>query len=168
MPQPGKIARFPASIREELNRRLFDGERGHHLTAWLNSHPDVQAILNAEFGGQPVSKSNLSNWRMTGYKSWKLMQETRQATAFLLREVPEMPETERKALSKRMGSLFIGDLLMQLRRMGAMREGAPKSRLQRDLLDRFVTLQNSLLNDRLRLQEKPIDFNRERERMRQK
>jgi hypothetical protein len=26
MPQSGKIARFPASIREELNQRLFNGE----------------------------------------------------------------------------------------------------------------------------------------------
>jgi hypothetical protein len=97
------------------------------------------------------------------------MLETRQATAFLLREMPEMPETERRALSKRMGSIFIGDLLMQLRRMDAMREGAPKSRLQRDLLDRFVTLQNSQIDDeRLRLQEKQLDFDLVREKRREK
>lgn len=169
MPQSGKIARFPASIREELNQRLFNGEKGPCLTLWLNSLPEVQAILNAEFAGQPVSRSNLSNWRLTGYKSWKLMLETRQATAFLLREMPEMPETERRALSKRMGSIFIGDLLMQLRRMDAMREGAPKSRLQRDLLDRFVTLQNSQIDDeRLRLQEKQLDFDLVREKRREK
>jgi hypothetical protein len=169
MPQPGKIARFPASVRDELNQRLFNGERCQQIIAWLNGLPDVQAIVNAEFAGQPVLPANLSRWKTTGYKSWRETRELREAADFLLREAPEMPETERRALSKRIGSIFIGELLMQLQRMDRMREGARKSRLQRDLLNRFVSLQNSQLNgERLRLAEKKIDFEREREMSRKK
>jgi hypothetical protein len=169
MPQPGKIARFPAVVREELNQRLFNGEKCQQVIAWLNGLPAVQAVVNAEFAGQPVTPCNLSNWKATGYKAWREIREMREATAFLLREMPDMPEPERRALSKRIGAIFIGDLLMQLRRMDAMREGAPKSRLQRDLLDRFLTLQSSQIeNERLRVREKQIDFHREWERRRQK
>jgi hypothetical protein len=169
MPQPGKIARFPAPVREELNQRLFNGEKCQQVIAWLNSLPDVQTIVDTEFAGQPVLPANLSRWKTTGYKSWRETRELREATDLLLREAPEMPETERRALSRRIGAIFIGDLLMQLRRMDGLREGARKSRLQRDLLDRFVTLQNSQLDgERLRVEEKKIDFDRERERSRKK
>ena len=46
----GKIARLPLDIREQLNRRLQDGEIGKELVVWLNSVPEVQAVLKAEFG----------------------------------------------------------------------------------------------------------------------
>jgi hypothetical protein len=167
MSQTGKIARLPASIREELNQRLFNGEKARRLIAWLNGLPAVQAVVSAEFAGTPVAECNLSRWKKTGYKSWREEHERREAAAFLLRETASIPESDQKALAKRIGAIFIGDLLMQLRRMDAMREGSRKSRLQRDLLNRFVTLQNSNLNgERLRLQNKRMDFDRRRERHR--
>jgi hypothetical protein len=167
MSQLGKIACFSASIREELNHRLFNGENGKHLIAWLNNLPDVRASISSEFAGKPVSKNNLSYWRKTGYELWKEARERREMTAWLLRESPEMPEAEQQALSKRINAIFIGDILMQLRRMDAMREGPRKSRLQRDLLNRFVALQDSRHNgERLRLQNKRMDFDRRREKHR--
>ena len=42
----GKIARLPAKIREELNRRIHDGEGGTKLLAWLHSQEAVLAILD--------------------------------------------------------------------------------------------------------------------------
>jgi hypothetical protein len=38
--------------------------------AWLNSLPEVQALLAAEFAGKPIREQNLSEWRKHGYKSW--------------------------------------------------------------------------------------------------
>jgi hypothetical protein len=34
-----------------MNCRLPDAERGQRLVDWLNSLPEVQAVLKEEFGG---------------------------------------------------------------------------------------------------------------------
>jgi hypothetical protein len=39
---------LPRDIREQLNRRLDDGEPGVQLATWLNSLPEVQAVLPDE------------------------------------------------------------------------------------------------------------------------
>src|SRR5579859_2194577 len=66
----GKIARLPADIREEINVRLYNGKSGPEIVAWLNELPPVKEILAAQFGGVPLSPSNLTNWRATGYQRW--------------------------------------------------------------------------------------------------
>src|SRR5712692_3098289 len=40
MTHKGKIARLPLAIREQLNRRLQDGEIGKELVVWLNAAPE--------------------------------------------------------------------------------------------------------------------------------
>ena len=75
MTRTGKIARLPHAIREQLNQRLRDGELGKTLAPWLNSLPEVQTVLAADFAGQPISPQNLSEWRRGGYKEWALQQE---------------------------------------------------------------------------------------------
>ena len=76
MARNGKIARLPRDLREELNRRLKDAEPGGTLLPWLNALPAVQAVLAREFGGVPVSKQNLSEWRAAGFVEWQARQET--------------------------------------------------------------------------------------------
>src|SRR5215207_1465627 len=71
----GKIARLPEPIRDELNRRLRDGESGTKLLAWLNALPEVQCIVAEEFGGRPVQAVNLWAWRHGGYREWLQMQQ---------------------------------------------------------------------------------------------
>ena len=56
----GKIARLPRAIRNELNRRLDEGEQGKKLVAWLNTLPEARAIVAVEFGGKPIREQNLS------------------------------------------------------------------------------------------------------------
>ncbi len=70
MTRTGKIARLPVSIRDQLNRRLLDNEPGPSILDWLNSLPEVQTILAAEFASQPVSAANLSQWKNGGYCDW--------------------------------------------------------------------------------------------------
>jgi len=77
----GKIARLPRAIREQVNQRLDDGEPGAPILAWLNSLPEVQAVLTAEFNGQPIGKQNLSHWRKYGHKKWLWRQEAQTLAA---------------------------------------------------------------------------------------
>jgi hypothetical protein len=76
MARNGKIARLPREIRDELNRRLQDGEQGGPLLAWLNGLPQVASVLASGFGGCAVSKQNLCEWRAGGFAEWQARQET--------------------------------------------------------------------------------------------
>ena len=71
----GKIARLPQPLREELNRRLDQGAQGSPLLQWLNSLPEVRAVLAADFEGRPINKQSLSQWRRGGYTEWLRQQE---------------------------------------------------------------------------------------------
>lgn len=66
----GKIARCPPPIRDEVNRRLFNGDSGPKILAWLNANETVLRILDEYFGEEPVTAQNLSEWRGGGYLDW--------------------------------------------------------------------------------------------------
>jgi len=92
----GKIGRLPRAIQEQVNRRLENGEKARTLVAWLNSLPEVQTVLAAEFAGQPVNEKNLSKWRKYGYKQWlwhqqalAMTQEMASPPNQLLQSVPD-------------------------------------------------------------------------------
>ena len=92
----GKIGRLPQAIQEQVNRRLENGEKARTLVAWLNALPEVQAMLAAEFAGQPVNEKNLSKWRKYGYKQWlwhqqalAMTQEMASPPNQLLQSVPD-------------------------------------------------------------------------------
>lgn len=65
-----KIAKLPEAIREQLNRRLRDGQDAATILAWLNELPEVKGILDEHFGGVAISPQNLSKWRHGGYERW--------------------------------------------------------------------------------------------------
>jgi hypothetical protein len=85
----GKIARLPRAVRQELNRRLHEGEQGKKLVAWLNALPEVQAIVAAEFGGKPIREQNLSEWKQGGYRDWLAQQEALEVAARLGEDAAE-------------------------------------------------------------------------------
>jgi hypothetical protein len=62
MTRNGKIARLPQEIREQVNRRLQSGGEAKQIAEWLNTLPEVQALMAAEFDGQPVNEPNLSHF----------------------------------------------------------------------------------------------------------
>jgi hypothetical protein len=92
MTRNGKIARLPVNIRKELNQRLENGEEGATLLAWLNALPEVQAILKAGFGGGPITKQNLSEWRLGGFREWQTRREWIEQAGQLADGVCEMEE----------------------------------------------------------------------------
>ena len=54
MARIGKIARLPLEAREELNRRLADGEAGGSLLRWLNELPAAADVLAGNNGGTAI------------------------------------------------------------------------------------------------------------------
>ncbi len=70
----GKLSRLPAHLREQLNLRLADGEPETTLLPWLNSLPELQAILQDKFKGEPVSEQNLSEYRRHSFRNWQMRQ----------------------------------------------------------------------------------------------
>ena len=71
----GKIARLPRGIRDQLNRRLDEGEAGNVLVRWLNELTEVKAVLDAQFGGRPINEQNLSEWKAREHREWLARQE---------------------------------------------------------------------------------------------
>ncbi len=79
----GKIARLPDAIREQLNRRMRDGESAETILSWLNELPEAKSILAEQFGGAAITPINLSKWRRTGYRRWLQTQEPYKGIAAL-------------------------------------------------------------------------------------
>src|SRR5271166_2755470 len=86
----GKIARLPQGTREQLNRRLQNGEVGKALVEWLNALPEVRAIVASEFGGNAVTGQNLSEWKKGGYHDWLMQQESVEVARQLATEASEL------------------------------------------------------------------------------
>jgi hypothetical protein len=86
----GKIARLPREVRDELNRRLDDGEEGAALLHWLNGRPGTLKAMQDRFAGQPVSKQNLSDWRQGGHLEWQRQQEALDLAGRLLEDAEDV------------------------------------------------------------------------------
>ncbi len=106
----GKIARLPRDIRDQLNRRLQDGEPGKTLVAWLNAQPKVQAMLKAHFDGRGVTVNNLSEWTQGGYRDWLVQQEAVEAVQRMEAESDELAEVSKtpviNLLSQRLAARY--------------------------------------------------------------
>ena len=90
MTRNGKIARLPRSIREQVNRKLDDGITGVEIVEWLNSLPEAQALMAAEFDGRPIREQNLSEWKAGGYRDWQMRQEALEMVRSLAEEAGEL------------------------------------------------------------------------------
>jgi hypothetical protein len=75
MTRNGKIARLPRGIRDELNRRLDNGETGVRLLEWLNGLPEVKQVLDRDFEGREINDQNLSDWKSGGFADWQGQQQ---------------------------------------------------------------------------------------------
>lgn len=82
-PRRGKIASLPSVIREEVNVRLFEGQRAPQLLPWLNSLEPVLKVLDEHFGEAPIDAHNLSDWRKGGYADWLARRERIETTKAL-------------------------------------------------------------------------------------
>jgi hypothetical protein len=133
----GKIGRLPAGIREELNRRMDDGEKGAALMAWLNSLPEVRAVMAEKFDGEPIIKQNLSQWRKRGFQEWV---RWREAKAMMAGEPGMVPgaEASSEPLMDQMTKWASVYYLMTVRDLNrAKEEGAPDAEGKLKMLRTF-------------------------------
>lgn len=134
----GKIAKLPKVIREELNRRIEDGEPAAALVQWLNKLPAVKAV-QTETGAQPIREQNISEWRKGGYRDWLAKQEALELAVQLGEDAAELSVEGRPPLTDVL-ALWLAARYAVATRQVAAAEGAEGWRLLRELCADIVEL----------------------------
>ena len=149
----GKIARLPLEIREELNKRLLNGQEGRPLVDWLNGHPAVQAVMAAHFQGSLIREQNLSEWRKGGHQDWKRDQEAHLQVSSFLERVGGMQEVAKDGLTNQLALFLSARMVLEFQRLDRLPDGDEKSKIWRELTACLVALRRGDLEmERLRLQ----------------
>jgi hypothetical protein len=99
----GKIGHLPYEIRCQLGRGIHNGIPGARLVTWLNSLPEVQAVLRQDFGGRPINQQNFSKWKIHGYPDWLQEQVFTQVTKDIL-----VKQIEKKGLPPPLNEISTG------------------------------------------------------------
>ena len=165
MPKYGKIARLPRSIRDELNRRLDDGEMGVRLVEWLNSLPEVKKLIETDFAGREITEQNLTKWKTYGYLDWQAQQEALTLTRELntnateLADSGELTESLARVVAARYASALYGwngELTDEIR---------PRLRALRGLSREVVRLRRSdQFRERMKIDREWLDWERQKTR----
>ena len=114
----GKIARLPNEVRQELNQRLQDGEPGESLLDWLNALPKVRKVLAAQFTGRPITKQNLSEWKLGGYRDWEQAEEDRLRMERLTERAAQWAAADNEnPLSQQLAAVLLVELAATLDRL---------------------------------------------------
>ena len=149
MKRTGKIARLPHHLRNQLNQRLHNGEPGVDLIKWLNSLPEVQAVLAEHFAGVPISPQNLSEWNNGGFLDWLTTQELLEDAREFAANTAELPGYTDGHLANCLSHAITARYAVLLGKMPL--EGA----INPDLLARFNLL-HRLDRHVARLQRRPV------------
>ena len=159
----GKIGRLPKAVQEQLNRRLENGENGRRLVAWLNSLPEVQAVVAAEFGGKPVREQNLSEWRKHGYAKWLRQQEALDMARQLAADAGELQPAGAQPLTDQMAVWLTARYLMAIRKLGDKNpNGKPDLKVLREFCHDVVALRRGDHSAaRLKIEQERLERNRE-------
>jgi len=94
-----KIGRLPREIREQLNRRLHDGEQGRQLLEWLKSLPEVQTAQSPTSGENLLNEQDLSEWKQGSYRDWLAQQAALEQVRQLSADVAELAQAGEGALT---------------------------------------------------------------------
>jgi hypothetical protein len=145
MTRNGKIARLPLALRTELNQRLQDGRPGVELVEWLNTLPEVQAILQKDFNGQAISEVNLSRWKTGGYIAWEQEQ-------MVLERFGDLVETSADAdpkaaaepgIANRLSSFLVLQMAVELTRLDNVPYGPKKAAIHAAMVKNLWLLRRS-------------------------
>jgi hypothetical protein len=156
---------LPSRVREELNKRLFDGQRGPQILPWLNSLPEVLAVLDERFGEEPVTHQNLSEWRNGGFKDWLGKREAIDRTKILAQYCTELASATGDASG--LPAAIAGGQLMEILEnfdVQAVKDLlASKPKTYIELLDKVARRQKSKADERIASQnERRLSQNQEK------
>lgn len=107
----GKIQRAPLDVRNELCRRIENGELGPVVLPWLNGLAEVQRICREHFAGEEVSAKNLSDFRTGYYQKWLAERKTIARQRALSEQALEIVKSSGRNLSDAAAALAAGRLL---------------------------------------------------------
>jgi hypothetical protein len=160
----GKIGRLPKAVQEQLNRRLENGEKGRGLAAWLNSLPEVQAVLAAVFEGKPIREQNLSEWRKGGYKKWLWRQEALEMARDMASEISELQPGGAQPLADQMAGWVTVRYLLAVRKLVEKSEdGEPDLKVLREFCHNIVALRRGDHSAaRLKMEQERLEREREK------
>jgi hypothetical protein len=112
-----KIARLPESLCEQVNQRLLNSEPARSIAAWFNALPEVQALLQSEFDGRPVSELNLYHWRDGGLQQCLAEQDAMDAITKLRSDAAGLDAASDLQLPQKLGVCLTARVAVALRRM---------------------------------------------------
>jgi hypothetical protein len=158
----GKIGRLPAQIREEVNRRLHDGETGPALLAWLNGTTEAQDICRKQFDGEPISPQNLSAWRGNGFQKWLDEQRSLRRTRERAAHSRALAEASGGNLSEGALAQLTGEVMEMVEEFALLREsgGEIDAKMLTSLNQSLVAARaKELETQALALKEKQVEQN---------
>ena len=158
----GKIGSLPAHLREEVNRRLHDGKTGKDICDWLNTLPEVLAILDERWAEQPITPQNLSEWRSGGYQIWMKSREKGNHLRTLTEWAYSL--TDKVVVGKlthAAQSVMAGNLLEVIETMDAEESLALIKALNGVTLSVDRTQKNEIAKSKLDLTKRQIDLRKE-------
>ena len=170
MSRVGKIARLPEHIREQINRRLQDGEEGKDIIAWLNSLDEVKAVLAGKFAGRPINDGNLSEWKLGGYRDWEAQQIALAEARRVMSEGRELAEIGDKALADNLAVWLTGRYVVATRKLMENSDDESAWKMLRELCHDLVALRRGdhgaewlrIEREKLKLQRKKQHYDREK------
>jgi hypothetical protein len=133
----GKIARLPLILREKINARILDGEKFRSIIKWLNELPDVQAVLQRDFSGDPINDQNFSDWHLGGYREWLSRRERIERTREMAKWSMQMAEASGGNLAEGAASILAGRILEILEGLDALVHSVPAEGEKADAKERL-------------------------------
>ena len=170
MSRIGKIARLPEQIREQINCRLQDGEGGPSILAWLISTEEVKTVLAQQFGGRKITASNLSDWRLGGYRDWETQQITLDEACRVMSEGGQLAKTGNKAMADNLAVWLTGRYVVATRKLMENAGDPAVWKMLRELCHDVVALRRGdhgaewlrIEREKLKLQRKKQQSDREK------
>lgn len=118
----GKVGSLPAKIREEVNRRIHDGQTAGQILPWLNALPEVKGVCEARFEAEEITPQNLSAWRMGGFTVWLKQQDDIARTRERARYSLELAKASGGNLSEGALAQLTGEVMDLMSEITAMRD----------------------------------------------
>jgi len=147
MTRNGKIARLSKVVRDELNRRIDNSEQGKALVKWLNSLPEVQAVMTSEFDGKPIREQNLSEWKNGGYRDWQARQERHEFVRQLEQEAKEVGAVmETGAINRHLSVVLTAELALAIRDVQKIGDPGERAQCLAKIVGRFAQLRREESN----------------------